>query len=128
MIDAYKQFWLRALDFSGRSDRPQFWWPYLFNTIISVVLSLAYIGAAASGGGEGSPGGGFVAVSVLLAIWSLALLVPQLAVSVRRLHDTDLSGWFILLGFVPFVGGLILLFLFVRPTVWQTNAWGVPGQ
>lgn len=128
MLDAYKQFWVEGFNFHGRSTRPQFWWPYLVNTAISLVLSFFYIASAAALTGEDSgPTAAFAFTGLLFVVWSLVLIVPQLAVSVRRLHDTDLSGWFVLLGLVPFVGGLILLILFIRPTVWHPNEWGYPG-
>src|SRR5262245_14061176 len=98
-LDVLKKY----ADFSGRARRKEYWMFALFNAIayvailiLSAVLasieeSLALIG------------------SLLLMVYGLAVLVPGLAVAVRRLHDTGRSGWWFLIAFVPFVGGIILL-------------------
>jgi len=100
----------RYADFSGRARRAEYWWFTLSNAIVAIVLLIL---AAAS-----------KVFLVLLVIYWLALIVPSLAVAFRRLHDTDKSGWFILFGFVPFVGGLILLIFMVLDSTHGTNQWG----
>jgi uncharacterized membrane protein YhaH (DUF805 family) len=60
----------------------------------------------------------------LLVIYALAILVPSLAVQVRRFHDQDKSGWFILLGFIPAVGGLIVLVFMCLPGTPGSNQYG----
>src|SRR5207302_6213198 len=97
-------------DFSGRARRAEYWWFTLANVIVDVVLLIL---AAASN-----------VFFVLLVIYWIALIVPSIAVTFRRLHDTDKSGWFILFGFVPFVGGLILLIFMVLDSTHGTNQWG----
>ena len=59
-------------------------------------------------------------------IAGLALLIPGLAAGSRRLHDTGKSGWFQLLGLIPFVGALIVLYLMAQPTDPAANGWGSP--
>ncbi|MEH6757377.1 MAG: DUF805 domain-containing protein [Parasphingorhabdus sp.] len=100
----------RYADFSGRSRRKEYWMFVLFNII--VMFGLAIIGGVLGGftpdeAGAASLGGGLM--FGLLGIYSLAILVPALAVQVRRFHDQDKSGWFVLLSFVPYIGGLIVL-------------------
>ena len=76
-------------NFSGRAMRSEYWWYVLFIIIVAIVLALVdrfVLGA-----------------SVLGSIWSLATLIPSIAVGVRRLHDLDKSGWWLLLGFVPII-------------------------
>ncbi len=79
--------------FSGRAGRPEFWYFVLFNFIISVVLLLIdrAIGTASAGSG------------LLEGLYSLAVLVPSIAVGIRRMHDTNRSGWWILLPIVNLV-------------------------
>jgi uncharacterized membrane protein YhaH (DUF805 family) len=87
--------------FSGRARRKEYWMFVLFNVIISIVLSVIdqLIGTC-----NGTTGYG-----LLSGIYSLAVLLPSLGVAVRRLHDTDRSGWWILIALVPIVGFIILI-------------------
>ncbi len=55
---------------------------------------------------------------------ALALILPSIAVGIRRLHDQDKSGWFILMGFIPFVGGIILIVFFCLPSTPGDNRYG----
>jgi uncharacterized membrane protein YhaH (DUF805 family) len=89
--------------FGGRARRMEYWMFFLFNFIIS--FAIGFLESII-----GSP-------MILSTIYSLAVFVPGLAVTVRRLHDTGKSGWWILIAFVPFVGWLILLiFMFIDGT------------
>jgi uncharacterized membrane protein YhaH (DUF805 family) len=81
-------------DFSGRARRSEYWWYALAVIIASVVLDI--IGAV-------------IGTSILTYVFALALLVPNIAVVVRRLHDTGRSGWWILLAFIPLIGAIILI-------------------
>jgi uncharacterized membrane protein YhaH (DUF805 family) len=106
------QWYLKVLkqyaDFNGRARRTEFWMFTLFSVLASIVLGLvdALIGTASFVG----TGSGFVYSPGLLGgLYGLAVLIPTLAVTVRRLHDQDKSGWFILLGLIPIVGGIIVL-------------------
>ena len=90
-------------DFNGRARRTEYWMFTLFSVIISVVLALIdnlVIGTSATGFG------------VLGLIYSLAVLLPSLAVGARRLHDTNRSGWWLLIGLIPLVGAIILIVFF----------------
>ncbi len=92
--------------FEGRATRSEYWWFILFTSLASVALSMASHAAS--------------------AFFSLAVLLPSLAVGARRLHDTDRSGWFLLLGFIPVIGWIILLVWYVQeskePNRFSTNA------
>lgn len=94
----------RYADFSGRSRRKEYWMFVLFQ--ILVLFPVALVGAMLGGIDESGTGGALFLI--LVAIFVLAFLVPGLAVQVRRFHDQDKSGWFILLGFIPYIGGIIL--------------------
>ncbi len=88
-------------EFSGRSRRKEYWLFMLFNFVISIVLGLI---DAATGTLDADTGWG-----VLSGIYGLAVLIPAIAVTVRRLHDIGRTGWWILVAFIPLIGGLILL-------------------
>ncbi|MFK7843569.1 MAG: DUF805 domain-containing protein [Sphingorhabdus sp.] len=99
----------RYADFSGRSRRKEYWMFALFNII--VMIGLGAIGAMLGGFPENdsagtSLGGGLM--FGLVGLYALAVFVPSLAVQVRRFHDQDKSGWFVLLGFIPYIGGIIV--------------------
>ncbi|MCK9380404.1 MAG: DUF805 domain-containing protein [Sulfuritalea sp.] len=75
--------------FDGRAARSEFWWWFLFT----------FLASAAAG----------IVSETLSALFSLAVLLPSLAVGARRLHDTDRSAWFLLLWFIPIIGWIILI-------------------
>ncbi len=100
----------RYADFSGRSRRKEYWMFALLQLI--VIFAIAIIGGIlgafspdASGGM--SFGGGLM--FGLFGLYALAIIVPSIAVQVRRFHDQDKSGWFVLLGFIPYIGGIVVL-------------------
>ena len=87
--------------FTGRARRKEYWYFFLFNIIISIVLGVidGVIGSSSPEAGMGIMGG----------IYTLAVLIPNIAVTVRRLHDTDRSGWWLLIAFIPLIGVIVLL-------------------
>jgi uncharacterized membrane protein YhaH (DUF805 family) len=101
------------VDFSGRARRKEYWMFTLFNVIIMVVLSAVDGLVFGSGSFAGNTDPGSVSASVnlgvLTTIYVLAVLLPSLAVSVRRLHDTDRSGWWLLILLVPLIGAIVFL-------------------
>lgn len=94
----------RYADFSGRSRRKEYWMFALGYILLAIIIGV--LAAATGGFSEGSPSGPFFWLLMLLM---LGLIIPSLAVQVRRFHDQDKSGWFVLLNFIPYVGGLIVL-------------------
>lgn len=105
--------------FSGRARRKEYWMFTLINIVIMVGLQV--IAGVLAGMDMAALGG---IVMVLYVIYALAVLIPGIAVSIRRLHDTSKSGWFILIAFVPLVGGLILLFFMVQDSTPGPNDYG----
>ena len=106
--------------FSGRARRAEFWWFAVFNVAVMIILSVIDLGFGSPhrwmmGDGGPSPVGG---------LYWLAVLLPSLAVTVRRLHDTDRSGWWILIEFVPLVGPLILIWFLATPGTAGENRFG----
>ena len=119
---AVKRFFTKYADFTGRASRSEYWWTMLAIQIVALVLTgagLALIipsaiaqSEAARQGYETSsvaPGIGFVVFSILFFIVWAGVLVPTLALTWRRLHDTNRSGGFFFLSFIPYVGGIIVL-------------------
>jgi uncharacterized membrane protein YhaH (DUF805 family) len=102
--------------FSGRARRKEYWVFTLVSMVISVVL-----GIIDKSLGFGDEKGG---MGLLGAIYSLAVLVPGLAVTVRRLHDTGRSGWWILISLVPCVGFIILLVFLIQDGHPGPNEYG----
>lgn len=119
MIMPYKRY----ADFTGRSQRQEYWMFQLFLLIVYVVLFLL-TGALGSGGDPSDPGAlSTIGWMVLMVFW-LGTIVPAIAVTVRRLHDQDKSGWMILISLVPLVGGFILLFFMVQDGTPGPNQYG----
>ncbi|PPT74899.1 DUF805 domain-containing protein [Xanthomonas arboricola pv. populi] len=99
----------RYADFNGRSRRKEYWMFMLLQAIILLVLVGLFGIAVALMGGENGPGALAWLVVAVMVIVVLALIVPSIAVTVRRLHDQGKSGWFYLISLVPYVGGFIVL-------------------
>ena len=95
--------------FSGRASRSEYWWFALASLLVIIV-------AAVIDGATGS------VVVTLLAY--LFIIIPGLAVSVRRLHDTNRSGWYLLLNFIPLVGTILLFIWSVTPGDKKANQYG----
>jgi uncharacterized membrane protein YhaH (DUF805 family) len=100
-------------DFTGRARRAEFWWYALANFLVSIVLNI------------------LIAISsifwVVYVIYALGVLIPGLAVAVRRLHDTDKSGWWILIGLIPIVGVIVLIVFWATDGALGPNKYG-PSQ
>lgn len=93
-------------NFSGRARRKEYWMFTLVNTIIITVLYTILISSVDMYTGEMSTLGSIA--GIIIGIYSLAIIIPSLAVTIRRFHDQDKSGWMFLLAFIPAVGGLIV--------------------
>ena len=96
-------------DFNGRARRKEYWMYVLVYIILNCIVGFI---------------GGLLGLPFLTGIFCLALLAPSLAVGVRRLHDVGKSGWWLLIGLVPVLGILYLLYLAAQDSQPSTNAWG----
>jgi uncharacterized membrane protein YhaH (DUF805 family) len=105
-LDVLKQYAV----FDGRARRQEYWMFILIHVIIVIVLSTI----------EGVIGLG----GMLSTIYTLAVLVPNIAVAVRRLHDTSRSGWWVLIGFIPLIGLIVLIIFFVQDSTPGSNEYG----
>lgn len=102
-------------EFSGRARRTEYWMFVLFNVIVAIVLAVVdgVLGTRTETG-----------LGILGSLYSLAVLIPGIAVAVRRMHDTGRSGFFLLIGFVPCVGAIILLVFLIQDSNPGSNQYG----
>jgi uncharacterized membrane protein YhaH (DUF805 family) len=98
--------------FDGRAARPAFWWWFLFGVLVAIGANI---------------------IDAILGTWgvinglaALALLLPNISVSIRRLHDTDHTGWWILIGLIPIIGFIVLLVFYLRQSDPGENKYGPP--
>lgn len=109
--EAVKSFFKRYTDFSGRSSRSEYWWAFLAIMIGYLVLGLV----------SGLLGETIGSIVILIAM--LAIILPSIAIAIRRLHDTDRSGWWYLLSLIPLVS-LVLLFFYCQKGTDGPNQYG----
>lgn len=110
-MDWYVMALKRYADFKGRSQRKEYWMFTLFNLVAFFVLSVI-------GGFQGDQ------AELLTGLYSLAVLLPSVAVTVRRLHDIGRSGWWALLMAVPVVGALVLVVFALQDSQPEANEYG----
>ena len=96
----------KYVDFNGRAARPEFWWFVAAQFVVGLILNMV--------------------LPVLGGLFSLAVLLPSLAAGARRLHDIGRSGWWQLLGFIPIIGWLVLIYWAAQPGEPAANQWGSP--
>lgn len=98
-------------DFKGRASRAEYWWFFLFMAILVTVATLVDVVL-------------FGEQSLVSFVMVFATLLPSAGVAVRRFHDIDKSGWWVLLGLIPLLGLLVLLYFFVQPGTAGENRFG----
>jgi uncharacterized membrane protein YhaH (DUF805 family) len=118
---ALRAFWSNYRNFKGRARRSEYWFIQLF--LVATNLAAAVIDLALMDGDVdrfiANGGGGIVGL-----IWILATIVPALAVLIRRLHDTNRSGWWALIGLVPIIGTIAILIFTVTDSTQGENRYG----
>jgi uncharacterized membrane protein YhaH (DUF805 family) len=118
-MEWYLRVWQRYAEFNGRSQRMEYWMFALIHSVIILVLCVGVVGF----GMTKQPIVGATS-SLVIAAYSLAAFIPCLSVTVRRLHDTGKSGWWILISLVPVVGGITLLVFTVLDGTHGANQFG----
>lgn len=114
MVEAIKAVYGNYAGFSGRAARPEYWWFTLFFLIV-------YLGGLMMASATESP-----LIQLLVLGFVLGSLVPSIAVTVRRLHDTGRSGWWYLIVLIPIIGPFVLLFFALQPSDAGPNQYGPP--
>jgi uncharacterized membrane protein YhaH (DUF805 family) len=104
----------KYVDFSGRARRAEYWWFLLVNFLISVGLRIV----------DTILGTGEVNYGIISGLYSLAVLLPSLAVLARRLHDTGRSGWWMLIAIIPIIGAIILIIFTIQDSEPGMNKYG----
>jgi len=116
--DAIKSYFKNYANFNGRARRSEFWFASLFVGVVSFVLYALVMAV------DGSQNVGLV--TVVYYLWSIALVIPSLAITVRRLHDVNKSGGYYFMVLIPLVGGILLLVEMVRESQPGPNRFGNP--
>ncbi len=106
--------------FLGRARRAEYWWFVLFNILVNIALNIVDGVIFGFGGGPMHEGG----PQFLSGLYSLAVLLPSLAVGVRRLHDLGRSGWWLLIWLIPLLGWIILIWWFATKGEDGPNDYG----
>lgn len=114
-LEALKKY----AQFTGRSDRKEFWYFVLLNLGLQIVASI--LDGIAFGGATSGAG---MALSPISSLVSLALLIPGLAVSFRRLHDVNKTAWWLLIGLIPLIGWIILIVWYAKKGDPAENQYG----
>lgn len=126
--DAIKRFFQRYAQFRGYASRSEFWWVMLFLFILQIVGYVVVVApllaavAASSGdlstneSGAAAAGAGTLILGFIFLVLFLALIVPTISLSVRRLHDAGQSGWLVLINFVPYVGTIAPIIIGLLPS------------
>jgi uncharacterized membrane protein YhaH (DUF805 family) len=114
------------VDFNGRTARAPFWYYVLAYIVLYIAASI--LDGMFVGGGFTPYGGFYYHPQPFTGLLALALLLPGLGISVRRLHDIDRSGWWILIGIIPIVGWLLLIYWYAQPGTKGANKFGAEPE
>jgi uncharacterized membrane protein YhaH (DUF805 family) len=115
-MDWYLEVLKKYAVFEGRAGRKEYWFFILFNILIS--MALGYVDWLT---GNINPETG---LGILSGIYALGVMIPGMAVSVRRLHDTGRSGWWLLITFVPVIGAIVFIYFMVLDSNPEINEYG----
>ena len=109
----YLGTWKKYFIYETRASRFEYWLFYLTNLAIYLVLAIA---------------GGNVAFSknIFLTAFAVASFIPELTAAIRRLHDSNRSGWWILISVIPIIGWIIIIYMLIQPSDQQANRFGEP--
>ena len=106
-VKAIKLLFLYALNFKGRSSRSEYWWGYLFNFLLGLALNF---------------------VPLIGGLLSVAMIIPGVALAIRRMHDIGKSGWYMLMALIPLAGPIIALVYLCTASETEANQWGPAVQ
>jgi uncharacterized membrane protein YhaH (DUF805 family) len=109
--EAVKSGFDHYVKFDGRASRPAFWWWVLFAFLVGIAANIIDLAIGAR---------------IFTELAALALLLPNISVSIRRLHDTNRTGWWILIGLIPLIGLIVLLVFYLQDSDPGANEYGPP--
>lgn len=123
MPESVTTYWRRIFDFKGRSSRSEYWWVFLFNIIfvVAIIFAMSFVG-----GDIDTPDNMAGLPQILYWVYMgfiIVNIIPALALNVRRLHDQDKTGWWLLIYIVPF-GSIVLLVFMCRKGTHGPNPYG----
>ena len=118
-MKGFVDYWKNYFNFKDRTSRKDFWMTVLFLVIINIVINLIFPGSSKTTSNSFN-----YSFSAVASIWSLATVIPSLAMGVRRLHDINKSGWWILIDLIPLVGIIVLLVFYCSKSVDTDNKYG----
>lgn len=121
IVDAIKSFFANYANFNGRARRSEFWYSYLFVTVVGMVLNAVMPGQMMDYNGIMIQGSG-----ILYSLWSLATFVPTLAVIWRRLHDVNTGGPYFFMLLIPIVGWILVIIKWATEGTAGPNKFGNP--
>ena len=129
--DAVKMFFSRYVDFQGRSRRSEYWWVMLFNVLVMTVLVTLMMVLGGFNPDTGSMGPLGFLFAGLIGLYALAIIIPSIALFVRRLHDINQTGWIylglVIAGFIPlinFVASIAQIVIACIPGTAGPNKYG----
>lgn len=130
--DAARRFFKKYATFTGRASRSEYWKWSIVAALAGLVINIVTYGLGAAGATQDAAGRlhlgpGALIGYALAGLWTVAVLVPTLALTVRRLHDTNRSGWMYLLALIPIVGGIVVFIFMLLPSRPEGQRFDVPA-
>lgn len=121
-MESYKSFWKNYSNFNGTASRSEYWTAKLINLCILFfgAMPIIYI---ADYGAVSDDDVVFYAYCIVLAVFALATVIPSISITVRRLHDVNMSGLLLLLYLIPSLGGLVIFIFTLLPSNHKNNKW-----
>lgn len=113
LMGSYRAYWKNIVNFNGRTRRKDFWQVWLMNILISVLFFVLKLVPVLG-----------VVFGIVSLVYTIACILPQIAMSVRRLHDSGKSGFLLLLALIPIAGGIIMLIFFLQDSESGENKYG----
>jgi uncharacterized membrane protein YhaH (DUF805 family) len=109
-MEWYIKCWQDALNFTGRAGRKEFWLFVLINWLVTLTLQCLFRNVPVLG--------------ILIGLYQIASVLPCIAVGIRRMHDTNKCGWWLLINLIPIIGNLLYLVLCALPGTMGANQYG----
>lgn len=114
--EAIARYFAKYAVFHGRASRSEFWWAYALNVVVFLIAGIGVeMANSLAGPSAPRPTAGSTALGIVFGLYVLAVIVPTIAVFVRRLHDANLAGWWFLLTLIPFAGQVIGVIFGILP-------------